>query len=143
LATRYIGYSLTYTISIGLSAVLGTLIPLLLQGSLETYFSSSGGGMIAAAMAIALAGVGLCGRAGFKKEKEAGVQAGFNMRRGLLLTLVAGVLSAVFNLSLEYGQPIADLAARNGAGHFQGNAKLIVSTSGCFLVNFLWFTIAG
>lgn len=143
LATRYIGYSLTYTISIGISAVLGTLIPLVVEGSVEAYFSSPGGGMIAVAMAIALAGVSLCGWAGFKKEREAGESAGFNMRRGLTLTIVAGVLSAVFNLSLEYGQPIADLAAQNGAGHFEGNAKLIVSTSGCFLVNFLWFTILG
>jgi len=53
------------------------------------------------------------------------------------------VLSGVFNLSLEYGQPIADIAAKNGAGNFQGNAKMIISTSGCFVVNFIWFIIAG
>lgn len=143
LATRYIGYSLTYTISIGLSAVLGTVIPLALKGSLQAYFSSPGGGTVLAAMGIALLGVALCGRAGFRKEKESGAAGGFDMKRGLLLALAAGVLSAVFNISLEYGQPIADLAARNGAGHFEGNAKLIVSTSGCFLVNFIWFTVAG
>src|SRR5690606_13721976 len=79
----------------------------------------------------------------FRKERESAAAGGFDMKRGLLLALAAGVLSAVFNISLEYGQPIADLAARNGAGHFEGNAKLIVSTSGCFLVNFIWFTVAG
>jgi L-rhamnose-H+ transport protein len=56
---------------------------------------------------------------------------------------VAGVLSGVFNLSLEYGQPIADMAAKNGAVNFQGNAKMIISTSGCFVVNFVWFLVAG
>jgi len=70
-------------------------------------------------------------------------KAVFNMSVGLALTIVAGVLSGVFNISLEYGQPIADMAAENGAGNFEGNAKLIVSTSGCFVVNFIWFIVAG
>jgi len=63
------------------------------------------------------------------------------MRMGLFLTIVAGILSGVFNLSLKFGQPIADMAAQNGAGNFQGNAKMIISTSGCFTVNFIWFII--
>jgi len=62
---------------------------------------------------------------------------------GLFLTIVAGVLSGVFNLSLEYGQPIADMAAQRGAVNFQGNAKMIISTSGCFVVNLIWFIVAG
>jgi L-rhamnose-H+ transport protein len=65
------------------------------------------------------------------------------MTIGMLLTIVAGVLSGVFNLSLEYGKPIADMAAQNGAGHFEGNAKLVISTSGCFVVNLIWFLVAG
>jgi L-rhamnose-H+ transport protein len=60
-----------------------------------------------------------------------------------LKVLHAGVLSGVFNLSLEYGQPVADMAAQKGAVNFQGNAKMIISTSGCFVVNFIWFIIAG
>jgi len=82
-----------------------------------------------------------------KKEKDlnslAVGKAGFNMTIGLFLTIVAGVLSGVFNLSLEYGQPIADMAAQNGAGNYEGNAKIIVSTSGCFVVNLIWFLVAG
>jgi L-rhamnose-H+ transport protein len=70
-------------------------------------------------------------------------KTGFNMSTGLFLTIIAGVLSGVFNLSLEYGQPIADMAAQKGAVNFQGNAKMIVSTSGCFVVNLIWFIIAG
>ncbi len=65
------------------------------------------------------------------------------MSAGLALTIVAGVLSGVFNLSLEFGQPIADMAAQNGAGHFEGNAKLVISTAGCFAVNFIWFMLVG
>ncbi len=146
-AINHIGYSLTYTLAIGISAVLGTILPLMIFGGLGSFFAKPGGGTVLFGMILSLSGVVLCGWAGFKKERDLlASNAGkirFNMTTGLFLTIVAGVLSGVFNLSLEYGQPIADMAAQNGAGHFQGNAKTIVSTSGCFVVNFIWFLIAG
>lgn len=144
---RHIGYSLTYTISIGISAILGTVLPLLLFGGLVEYFSRPGGNIILAGMVVSVIGVSLCGLAGFKKEKDLSKSRNstikFNMGVGLILAVIAGILSAVFNISLEMGQPIADMAAQNGAGHFEGNAKMIVSTSGCFLVNFVWFMVLG
>ncbi len=146
-AINHIGYSLTYTISIGISAVLGTIFPLMIFGGLGDFFINPGGGIVLAGMAFSVAGVFFCGWAGFKKEKDLNLlgsaNAGFNMSVGLALTIVAGVLSGVFNLSLEYGQPVADIAAESGAGNFEGNAKLIISTSGCFVVNFIWFVVAG
>lgn len=146
-AINYIGYSLTYTMAIGISAVLGTIFPLMIFGGLDSFFSKPGGDIVLTGMILSMLGVVLCGWAGFKKEKDLNSlsigKAGFNMTIGLLLTIVAGVLSGVFNLSLEYGQPIADIAAQNGAGNFQGNAKMIISTSGCFVVNFVWFIVAG
>jgi L-rhamnose-H+ transport protein len=146
-AIKYIGYSMTYTLAIGISAVLGTIFPMIIFGGLGSFFLKPGGNIVLAGMILSLLGVILCGWAGFKKEKDLNAahleKAGFNMTVGLLLTIVAGVLSGVFNLSLEYGQPIADIAAQNGAGHFQGNAKMIISTSGCFVVNFIWFVVAG
>jgi len=145
-AIRQIGYSLTYTISIGISAVVGTILPLLIFGGLGLFFSKTGGTIVLSGMILSMLGVTVCGWAGFRKEKDLkeDVSMGknrFNMRVGLFLTIVAGILSGVFNLSLEYGQPIADMAAQNGAGHFEGNAKMIISTSGCFAVNFVWFVI--
>lgn len=143
LAIIHIGYSLTYTISIGISAVLGTIIPLVLQGTLVEYFSLPGGNIILLGMVVSMIGVTCCGWAGFRKDKELTGTEDFNIGTGLILTIIAGVLSAVFNLSLEFGQPIADMAAEKGAGYFEGNAKLFVSTSGCFVVNFIWFTVVG
>lgn len=142
IAITHIGYSLTYTISIGISAVLGTIIPLMLEGTLVEYFTKPGGDIVLTGMIISLIGVILCGWAGFRKEKEiTKADTSFKMATGLLLTIIAGVLSAVFNISLEFGQPISDMAAQAGAGQFEGNAKLIVSTSGCFVVNFIWFSV--
>jgi L-rhamnose-H+ transport protein len=146
-AINHIGYSLTYTLAIGISAVLGTILPMLVLGGIGSYFSKPGGGIVLSGMIVSVLGVILCGWSGFMKEKDlnsmAGEKTGFNMSVGLFLTIVAGVLSGVFNLSLEYGQPIADMAAQKGAVNFQGNAKMIISTSGCFVVNFIWFIVAG
>jgi L-rhamnose-H+ transport protein len=142
-----IGYSLTYSISIGLSAVLGTLTPLLIHGQVGEYFSRPGSNIVLIGMALALIGITLVGKAGFHKERDLGEHSAgrtkFDMKTGLLLAVAGGVLSAVFNISLEAGQPIADSAAQHGAGEFEGNAKLIVSTSGCLLVNLIWFIVAG
>ena len=146
-AIRHIGYSLTYTIAIGISAVLGTVIPLLIFGGIMDHFSKPGGIIVLTGMITSIIGVGLCGLAGFKKEKDINAMKGkstnFNMLAGLILAIIGGVLSGIFNVSLEFGQPIADLAAERGAEHFEGNAKLVVSTAGCFLVNLIWFLVAG
>jgi L-rhamnose-H+ transport protein len=40
--------------------------------------------------------------------------------------------SAVFSFSLRAGQPVADVAARHGAGYFQGNVIYLFSNSGAF-----------
>lgn len=149
-AIKQIGYSLTYTISIGISAILGTIVPLLLHGTLVEHFSKPGGLIILSGMSISVIGISLCGFAGYRKENDLkakaqeGTQAtGFNMQKGLLLTIIAGVLSAVFGISLEIGSPIAAIAGEHGAGHFEGNANLLLSTGGAFITNFIWFTVVG
>ena len=146
-AIRNIGYSLTYTISIGISAVLGTVVPLLISGKVVEQFTKNGGGIVLTGMIISVIGVSLCGKAGFMKEKNFAEKEGktrlhFNMKKGLALAVIAGTLSAVWGISLEVGQPISDLAAKFGAGHFEGNAKLIVSSMGCLFTNLTWFTVS-
>lgn len=146
-AIRNIGYSLTYTISIGISAVLGTIVPLIMEGKIAEHFTKPGGGVVLLGMVISIIGVAFCGRAGFLKEKTLVTPSGqkrrqFNMKKGLILTLVAGTFSAIWGISLEVGQPISDLAAEYGAGYFEGNAKLIVSSLGCLVTNLTWFIIA-
>ncbi|NMH87933.1 L-rhamnose/proton symporter RhaT [Flavivirga algicola] len=149
-AIRHIGYSLTYTISIGISAILGTIVPLIQEGTLFKKFNEPGGGIIFFGMFVALIGIVFCGLAGYRKEKDLKANntnkeeaLTFNMKKGLTLTLIAGVLSAVFGISLTVGAPVAEIAGEYGAGNFEGNANLILSTGGAFITNFIWFTIAG
>lgn len=149
-AIKHIGYSLTYTISIGISAILGTIVPLLMHGELVSKFNAPGGGIVFLGMFFALVGIVICGIAGYRKEtdlknnEETGAEPlTFNMKKGLTLTLIAGVLSAVFGISLEVGAPVAAIAGEYGAGQFEGNANLILSTFGAFVTNLIWFGIAG
>ncbi len=149
-AIKHIGYSLTYTISIGISAVLGTIVPLIMHGELVQKFNEPGGPIIFFGMLLSVIGIAICGVSGYRKEKDLkaleteGVdKTSFNMKKGLILTLVAGVLSAVFGISLEVGAPVAQIAGEYGAGHFEGNANLILSTGGAFITNFIWFLILG
>lgn len=101
-------------------------------------------------MFMALIGIIVCGVAGYRKEKDLknnnannAEPLTFNMKKGLTLTIIAGVLSAVFGISLEVGAPVAEIAGNYGAGNFEGNANLILSTGGAFITNFIWFTVAG
>ncbi|WP_075601703.1 L-rhamnose/proton symporter RhaT [Saccharicrinis aurantiacus] len=149
-AIKHIGYSLTYTISIGISAILGTIVPLIMHGELISKFHEPGGNIIYLGMLISLIGISLCGVAGYRKEKdltelnkESGEKSSFNMKKGFTLTLIAGVLSAVFGISLEVGAPIAEIAGKHGAGHFEGNANLMLSTMGAFATNLIWFVVVG
>jgi L-rhamnose-H+ transport protein len=146
-AITHIGYSLTYTLSIGISAVLGTIVPMMIFGTMSDFFGKPGGDTVLLGMILSMLGVVICGWAGFKKEKDlkaaSNAKLKFNMKLGLTLTLISGVLSGIFNLALEFAQPVSDIAAQRGAGIFEGNAKMIVATSGCFVVNFIWYIVEG
>src|ERR1019366_4823526 len=58
---RYIGFSLTYAIAIGLSTVLGPLIPPLVKGTLATTLSKPGASWVVAGIAIGMVGIALTG----------------------------------------------------------------------------------
>jgi L-rhamnose-H+ transport protein len=136
ISIRYIGYSLTYAIAIGLSAVLGTLIPPLVKGTLGATLSRPGATWIIAGIATGAVGFAVTGWAGRLKELDLEAQqrrGEFSLSKGLLLSLLAGVLSAVYGFALAAGEPIADVATRYGAGVFRGNVVYIFANTGAFL----------
>lgn len=140
-AIRYIGYSLTYALAISISCVLGTLIPPLFAGTLGETLASRAGLLVIGGVALGGAAMLLTGYAGFRRERESAGDAGrspFNARLGLPIVVLAGVLSAVFSFSLAAGQPVADVAAKYGAGHFQGNVIYLFSNTGAFTTTLLY-----
>jgi len=137
ISIRYIGFSLTYAIAVGLSSVLGTIIPPLVRGQLDMIFARPGAGFIITGVAVGALGITLCGISGRLKEldlqaKEGGIKDFFLMK-GLALSLLAGVLSAVYGFSLEAAVPIVNVAEEFGAGHWKGNIAYLFSNPGAFL----------
>lgn len=137
ISIRYIGYGLTYAIAVGLSSVLGTLVPPLVHGHLGEILSASGSGWILTGVAGGAIGIGLCGIAGRMKEcdlKASSSGAGtFSMIKGLLLSLLAGVLSAVYGFALDCMGPVADIAELYGAGVWKGNIAYLFANTGAFV----------
>jgi len=141
LSIRHIGFSLTYAIAIGVSAVLGTLIPPLVKGTLLATLSKPGAEWIVAGILVGTLGIAGAGWAGRLKERDLSSQqqsGQFSLAKGLLLSLLAGVLSAVYGFSLEAGEPIADVATRYGAGMWRGNVIYIFSNTGAFITTSLY-----
>lgn len=142
IAIRYVGFSLTYAISVGISCVLGTLLPPLVHGTLGDILQSKGAGLLMSGVGLGAIGIAFCGAAGRSKEKDlernAGTTGTFSLAKGLPLCLLAGVLSALYGFSLDQAKPIAEVAAKYGAGNFQENVKYIFSNTGAFISTALY-----
>ncbi len=142
IAIRYVGFSLTYAIAVGISCVLGTLLPSLVHGTLGDVLKSNGAVFLIMGVAMGAIGIALCGVAGRNKEKDIAAdvnnKTGFSLAKGLPLCFLAGILSALYGFSLDQGQPIADVAAKYGAGNFQGNVIYIFSNTGAFISTLLY-----
>jgi len=145
LAMRYLGLSLGMAVTLGLCAVFGTLVPPIWEGTLGTLFATTSGRYVLLGLGICVVGILLCGRAGIMKErsqttaeKQAGV-AEFDLRKGLGVAVFSGVMSACMSFGLTAGQPIAELAAQNGANPlYVNNAILVVILLGGLTTNAIW-----
>lgn len=144
-AIRHIGFSLTYAIAIGISAVFGTVVPGIINGTLVGHFQKPGGLVVLTGFIMSVAGVAVCGRAGFMKEGEIAAatgerQSSFNMKTGLWLVILAGVLSGVFGVGVASGAPIDEIATAHMAKQgFAGYPKYIFLTGGTLLTNLIWW----
>jgi L-rhamnose-H+ transport protein len=146
ISIRYIGFSLTYAIAVGLSSVLKTLGPALVNRELQQVLQKTGAGWVIAGIAIGTLGIALCGLAGRLKERdllETQTQGEFSLSKGLALSLLAGVLSAVYGFSLDAGQPIADVAYKYGAEDYKGNVIYLFSNTGAFITTMAYCLYLG
>ncbi|WP_418990736.1 L-rhamnose/proton symporter RhaT [Alistipes sp.] len=109
LSMRYLGVALGQSISLGTCAAFGTLLPALLAGRDLLHGE---GLVLLAGVSITLAGIAVIGYAGSlrarnmsEEERRAAIRD-FALTKGLLVALLAGVMSACFNLGLEAGRPL-------------------------------------
>jgi len=145
LGIRYIGFSLNYVIAIGISAVLGTVLPLVWTPNegfvhrLGTLVDSREGLIVTLGIGLAVIGMFLCGYAGALRERSGGGRQPFDFRLGVPLAVLAGILSSVFNFSLIAGEPLAEAAVKQGAVELlSGNAIYPFSHGGAWVTNVAW-----
>ena len=119
LSMRYLGIALGQSIALGLCAALGTLVPTFVSG--PSLFADRAGILILIGVAISLTGITIIGYAGHLKtktmseeERKAAVKE-FALKKGILIAVLAGAMSACFSFGLEAGEPIVRVElVRNG-----------------------------
>jgi len=147
LGVRYLGVALGYTIALGVSTAFGTLMPPIFAGELSAVAREWSGQVILIGVAVCMSAIVVSGLAGFRKERELGSSHGtvreFSYKRGLLVAIFAGAMSACFAYGLAAAKPVDALAriqltASGGADLWQHLPGLVVVLWGGFTTNVLW-----
>nr|WP_317892515.1 L-rhamnose/proton symporter RhaT [uncultured Sphingomonas sp.] len=146
LVMRYLGLSLGMAVVLGLCTVFGTLIPPIFQGDFqEKLLDTASGNIILLGLVMTLAGIVVVAMAGARKdaalspEQKAAVVAEFDFRKGLVIAIFAGIMSACFAFGLAAGEPIKPLSAAAGTGPlWTGLPVLCLVMFGGLVTNALW-----
>jgi L-rhamnose-H+ transport protein len=146
LTMRFLGLSLGMAVALGLCAAFGTLVPPIFNGVFRSQIlETSSGRVILCGVFVCLAGIALAGLAGFFKERAmspAAQQAAikeFNLKKGIGVATLSGVMSACFAYGLAAGAPIKMITLQHGTPTlWQGLPVLVVVLVGGFTTNFIW-----
>jgi len=141
LSIRYLGVAMGQSIALGFCAAFGTLIPPIVAG--DNLFGSAEGILMVIGVAVCITGIIIIGYAGALKnrkmsegERKAAVKE-FALKKGLLIAIMAGIMSAAFSYGYEVGKPIDEIAVAYGVNPlFQSNVTLIFILIGGFITNF-------
>ena len=115
IAVDLLGIALGFAIQLGLSIVLGALLPLLWAGAFQ--LRSRGDWFFIVGLALMVLGVILCAQAGGSKG-QSGSSSTKRFRLGLIIAIVGGVLAPTLNFGIQYGTAL--LSRAGGAQYKQG-----------------------
>jgi len=145
-----IGVSLTYGILCAIGACVGVITPMVFKASgafaSAPDLNSPAGFAVLAGVVVMVVGVFLASLAGFGRErmlrsgKEQSTQASGGFGLGLIMVVVAGVLSAGWGFAFAYSQgPVIEAVKAQGASDFAaGVAVWALALCGAALVNTLY-----
>jgi L-rhamnose-H+ transport protein len=147
LGLRYLGLSLGQSISLGVCAVIGTIVPAIMDKKLGLLFTTIPGGIILIGFLICIIGIVLCGYAGVLKDrmltetqKKESVKE-FSAVKGITMAVLGGVMSACMAIAIKSGEPIAAQALRAGTDEVYVNIPIFVfALAGGFTTN-LFYTL--
>lgn len=133
LSMRYLGVALGQSIALGLCAGLGAILGPVLTGHAADLTSSVIIGVIVTIVGIAIIGVagGMKSAALPEEEKKKAVKD-FNFGKGLFVAVLSGLMSACFNIGLNFGAPLHWAETRE---IFRSLPATLLVTFGGFLTN--------
>ena len=115
LTMRHLGMSLGIGVAIGVTLVVGTLVPPMMHGQLLALFTSPSGLWSLAGVIVAVVGIAVVSYAGHQKEVQLGAEVkDFNVLLGLALAVMCGIFSSGFSFALDQAAPIRTAALQAG-----------------------------
>ena len=141
LTMRYLGMSLGIGVAIGVTLVVGTLVPPLINGQAAMLFETRGGLMNMAGVVVALVGVAIVSYAGHMKEMElkSGSPTEFNVMLGLALAVMCGIFSSGMSFAMEAAKPMQAAALGGGVNPlYSALPSYVFIMGGGALVNFAY-----
>jgi L-rhamnose-H+ transport protein len=131
LSMRYLGVALGQSIALGTCSALGAILGPVFTGHAHDLTSS-----VIIGVVVTLIGIAIIGVAGAMKAREIPGQAGavkeFNFGKGIAVALLAGFMSACFNIGLSFGEP---LTWETTPDIFKSLPATLLVTFGGFLTN--------
>jgi L-rhamnose-H+ transport protein len=107
LTMRYLGLSLGIGVAIGVTLVIGTLVPPIMHGQLLEILMGRGGVLSLLGISTALLGVGVVSYAGHLKELALGrTIEQFDLRKGLALAVLCGIFSSGMSFAIDAAKPM-------------------------------------
>jgi L-rhamnose-H+ transport protein len=141
LTMRYLGMSLGIGVAIGVTLVVGTLIPPLLNGQAGLLFETRSGLLTMAGVLVALIGVAIVSCAGHMKEMQlkSGGPTEFNVMLGLALAVMCGIFSSGMSLAMNAAKPMQAAAIQEGVNPlYAALPSYVFIMGGGALVNFAY-----
>jgi L-rhamnose-H+ transport protein len=115
LTMRHLGMSLGIGVAIGVTLVVGTLVPPVMHGQTAMLFNTRSGLLTMAGIVVALIGVAVVSYAGHQKEVQLGAEVKeFNVTLGLALAVMCGIFSSGFSFGLDAATSIRTAALAVG-----------------------------
>jgi len=111
LTMRYLGMSLGIGVAIGVTLIVGTLVPPLMHGQAAMLFTTRSGLITMSGVLVALIGVAIVSWAGHQKETQLkGHLEEFNVGLGLLLAVMCGIFSSGMSFAIDAAKPMENAA---------------------------------
>lgn len=136
LSMRYLGVALGQSLALGTCAGLGAILGPVFTGHAHDLTSS-----VIIGVVVTLLGIAIIGVAGAMKSSSQGEEEkkqavkDFNFGKGIIVALLAGFMSACFNIGLSFGEPLSWAGTQD---IFRSLPATLLVTIGGFITNAIY-----